>query len=174
MKRSKPTAVSEIAVELVTSRIFSVRGQKVILSPHLAEFYEVPAKVLLQAVRRNRQRFPTDFMFQLTRKEFMHLKSQIVTSSSATHGGLRKLPHAFTEHGALMAATLLKSRRAIRMSVEIIRAFVHLRRFAITNRELAESQSHYDGRFNQIFVALNAWFTPPPEPRRKIGFHRFD
>jgi hypothetical protein len=166
------TALPDIA-----QRIFTVRGQKVITSVQLAELYGVPHKALMQSVRRNRARFPSDFVFQLTRSEFTNLKSQIVTSSSAAYGGLRKLPHAFTEHGALMAANVLKSKRAAKVSVEIVRAFVHLRRFALTNRELgrklAELESRYDGQFEQVFDALRALLaSPEPEHGRKMGFQQ--
>ena len=107
------------------------------------------------------------------------MKSQIVTSSSSGYGGLRKMPSAFTEHGALMAANILKSKRAADVSVEIVRAFVRLRRFALTNRELArkiaELESRYDGQFEQVFGALRALLaSPETEHGRKIGFKRFD
>ena len=161
----------------IAQRIFTVRGQKVIISIHLAELYGVIHKALMQAVQRNRLRFPPDFVFQLTRQEFTNLKSQIVTSSSGDYGGIRKLPYAFTEHGALMAANVLKSKRAAQISVEIVRAFVHLRRFALTNRDLARKiadlESRYDGQFDQIFNALRALLaSPEPSHNRKMGFQQ--
>ncbi len=161
----------------ITPRIFSVRGQKVILSPHLAELYGIPHKALMQAVRRNHKRFPGNFVFQLSRQELTNLKSQFVTSSFGGYGGLRKMPSAFTEHGALMGANVLKSQRAVRVSVEIVRAFVKLRRFALTNRELARKvtklEQRYDGQFNHVFDALRALLSSPePSHRRKIGFNR--
>ena len=173
-----PTTLPPIAID-ITPRIFSVRGQKVILSSHLAELYGVPHKALMQAVRRNPTRFPIDFAFQITRQELTNLKSQIVTSSSGGYGGLRKLPSAFTEHGALMVANVLKSRRAAQVSVEVVRAFVQLRRFALSNRELArkvcELEQRYDGQFHHVFEALRALLaSPEPDHRRKIGFNRND
>lgn len=148
-----------------------------IISIHLAELYEVPHKALMQAVRRNRSRFPEDFVFQLMTQEFTNLKSQFVTSSSSGYGGLRKMPYAFTEHGALMAANVLKSKRAANVSVEIVRAFVQLRRFALTNRELARKvaalEARYDGQFEQVFDALRALLaSPEPNHSRKRGFTR--
>lgn len=161
----------------ISDHILTLRGQKVILSPHLADLYGVPHKALMQAVQRNRSRFPIDFLFQVTRQEFRHLKSQIVTSSSDGYGGVRKMPYAFTEHGALMAANVLKSKRAAQTSVEIVRAFVRLRRFALTNRELArkvaELEGRYDGQFEQVFDALRALLaSPEPAHNRKMGFQQ--
>lgn len=161
----------------IAQRIFTVRGQKVIISIHLAELYKVEPRSLIQAVQRNRSRFPSDFVFQLTAQEFTNLKSQFVISSSSKHGGARALPYAFTEHGALMAANVLKSKRAAQISVEIVRAFVHLRRFALTNRDLARKiadlESRYDGQFEQIFDALRALLaSPEPSHNRKMGFQQ--
>ena len=161
----------------IANRIFTIRGQKVIVSVHLAELYGVPHKALLQSVRRNRSRFPIDFLFQITPEEFNHLKSQIVTSKNVGRGGLRKMPYAFTEHGALMAANVLKSKRAAQISVEIVRAFIRLRRFALTNRELARKiadlESRYDGQFDQVFEALRALLaSPKPAHGRKMGFQQ--
>ncbi len=160
----------------ITTHILAIRGQKVIVSIHLAQLYGVPHKVLMQSVQRNRSRFPSDFIFQLTTEEFTNLKSQLVTSSS-TYGGIRKMPYAFTEHGALMAANVLRSKRAVETSVEIVRAFVRLRRFALTNRELArkiaELESRYDGQFEQVFEALNALLaSPEPNHGRRMGFQQ--
>ena len=160
----------------IANRIFTVRGQKVIIN-HLAELYGVEPRSLMQAVRRNRSRFPSDFVFQLTHQEFVNLKSQIVISSLAKHGGARSRPYAFTEHGALMAANVLKSKRAAQISVQIVRAFVQLRRFALTNRELsrkiADLESRYDGQFDQVFEALRALLaSPEPQHNRKMGFQQ--
>ena len=162
----------------IAQRIFTVRGQNVIVSIHLAELYEVEPRSLIQAVQRNRSRFPPDFVFQITQQEFTNLKSQFVISSSPKHGGARALPYAFTEHGALMAANVLKSKRAAQISVEIVRAFVHLRRFALTNRDLARKiadlESRYDGQFEQVFNTLRVLLaSPEPSHNRKMGFqHR--
>lgn len=170
-------SASIITTPDITDRIFTIRGQKVIISVHLAELYGVPHKSLMQAVRRNLSRFPSDFLFQLTSQEFNNLKSQIVTSSSGGYGGVRKMPYAFTEHGALMAANVLKSKQAARTSVEIVRAFVRLRRFALTNRDLARKiaalESRYDGQFEQVFDALRALLaSPEPQHGRRMGFQQ--
>lgn len=124
-----------MAHDLIERRIFSVRGHKVMLDSDLAELYSVPTKVLIQAVKRNKKRFPPDFMYQLTRKELANLRSQFATSS---WGGRRYLPYVFTEHGALMAASVLGSNRAVAMSVYVIRAFVRLRAVFLDNQILQE------------------------------------
>jgi hypothetical protein len=155
-----------------------VRGQRVILDADLARLYEVPTKRFNEAVRRNPERFPEDFCFQLTREEVANLRSQIATSS-LPHGGLRYLPLAFTEHGALMAANILRSPRAVQMSVFVIRAFIRLREELATNatilKRLAEIDKTllvHDSALRELFQQLRALLAPPPEkPKRKIGFH---
>jgi len=156
----------------IESRIFMIRGHKVMLSPDLAELYAVETKVLVQAVKRNIERFPDDFMFQLTYQEFNNLKSQIVTSS---WGGVRRaLPYAFTEQGVAMLSGILNSYRAIQVNIEIMRAFVRLRQMLATNRDLArkllELEKKYDGHFKIVFDAIRELMKPPLKPRRKIGF----
>jgi len=163
---------SLIPAERIEKRIFYLRGVKVMLSPDLAELYGVTAKVLNQAVRRNRARFPEDFMFQLTRGEFEDLKSQIVTSS---WGGMRRaLPYAFSEQGIAMLSGILRSGRAIRVNIEIMRAFVRLRQMLATNTELArklnEIEKKYDQQFKIVFDAIRELMTPPPTKSKPIGF----
>ena len=119
----------------VDSRILFLRGQKIILDSDLAELYGVEVKHLNQQIKRNRKRFPGDFLFRISAREFEILRSQIVTSSDG-HGGRRYLPHAFTEHGAIMAATVLNSERAIQMSIFVVRAFVRMRQALSTNRQI--------------------------------------
>lgn len=161
----------------IESRIFSLRGQRVMLSTHLAGLYGVQPKVLVQAVKRNHERFPYDFMFQLTVKEFGVLKSQIVTSKG--RGGLRRaLPYAFTEQGVAMLATVLRSPRAIQTSVEIMRAFVRLRSFLASQihlaaklAELEKKVGSHDEEIQTIFLVLKKLMTAPRRPRRQIGFH---
>ncbi|MGA2331734.1 MAG: ORF6N domain-containing protein [Syntrophales bacterium] len=127
-----PVKLEEVIIE---GKIFLIRGHKVMLSIDLAELYNVEPKVLTQAVKRNVERFPSDFMFQLTYREFTNLKSQIVTSS---WGGIRRaMPYAFTEQGVAMLSGILNSPRAIRVNIEIMRAFVRLRQMLISNAELA-------------------------------------
>ena len=132
---------SIIPAKLIEQRIFMIRGQKVMLDFHLAEIYGVPTKSLNLAVRRNINRFPSDFVFKITKDEFDQVKEflrfQSETSNSA-RGGRRYLPYVFTEHGAIMAANVLKTKRAVQMSIFVVRAFIRLREIAITHRELAE------------------------------------
>ncbi|MDB6128179.1 MAG: DNA-binding protein [Verrucomicrobia bacterium] len=159
------------------SQIHTIRGQKVILSFDLAKLYGVEPKKLVQAVKRNHERFPIDFSFQINAAEFRNLKSHTATSGLGGHGGARSLPYAFGEHGVLMAANILQSKRAVRLSVEIVRAFVRLRRFALTNEDLARKiaalETRYDGQFENVFEALRALLaSPEPAHRRKIGFHQ--
>jgi len=169
-KRPRQLAIS------VESRILILRQQRVILDNDLAELYGVPAKQLNQQVKRNRERFPTDFMFQLTTKEDQILRSQIVTSSKK-HGGRRYPPYAFTEHGAIMAATVLNSKRAIEMSVFVVRAFVRMREMLAKNRQLAAKINELDRRLEthdtaiqDIIDAIKELMIPEGPSKRKIGF----
>lgn len=156
----------------VEARILLLRGQRVMLSTHLADLYGVEPKVLVQAVKRNVSRFPEDFMFQLSREEFNNLKSQIVTSS---WGGLRRAtPYAFTEQGVAMLSSVLNSPKAIRVNIEIMRAFVRLRQMLQTNTDLAGKlaalEEKYDAQFKVVFDAIRQIMTPPAKARRSIGF----
>ena len=160
----------------VESRILILRHQRVILDSDLAELYGVTVKQLNQQIKRNRERFPTDFMFQLTAKEDQILRSQIVTSSKK-HGGRRYPPYAFTEHGAIMAATVLNSKRAIEMSVFVVRAFVRMREMLAKNRELAAKINELDRRLEthdtaiqDIIDAIKELMVPEGPSKRKIGF----
>jgi hypothetical protein len=169
-------AMSEALSIQVERRILFIRGQKVLLDADLAELYEVPTKRLNEQVRRNRKRFPEDFVFQLTREEFEGLRSQFATSS--LHGGRRYLPFAFTEHGALMAANVLNNARAIRMSVEVVRAFVRLREMLLSNAELARKldalERKYDEQFRVVFEAIRELMSCEEAPKRRIGFKQDD
>lgn len=163
---------SLITAERIERRIFYLRGVKVMLSSDLAELYGVAVKALNQAVRRNLVRFPEDFMFQLTPEEFEDLKSQIVTSS---WGGMRRaLPYAFTEQGIAMLSGVLKSPRAIRVNIEIMRAFVMLRQMLASNAELAgklnQLERKYDRQFKIVFDAIRQLMSPPPTRVKPIGF----
>jgi hypothetical protein len=159
--------------EVIERRIYLIRGRKVMLSTHLAELYDVEPRALVQAVKRNRDRFPEDFMFQLGAEEFENLKSQIVISS---WGGLRRAaPYAFTEQGVAMLSSVLNSKRAIAVNIAIIRTFVRLRQLLATHKELAERlaamEKKYDQRFKVVFDILKQLTEPPPEPpKRPIGF----
>ena len=160
--------------ERIEQRIYLLRGEKVMLSTDLALLYQVAPRVLVQAVKRNAERFPKDFMFQLTANEFQNLKSQIVTSS---WGGLRRAtPYAFTEQGVAMLSSVLRSRRAVLVNIEIMRAFVRLRRLLSSNKELARKlealEKKYDAQFKAVFDAIRALMIPPEPKRRPIGFRR--
>jgi hypothetical protein len=140
---TSPSNQRSMAVQLIERRIFLVRGRKVMLSPDLAELYQVEARVLVQAVKRNSNRFPADFMFQLTREEYANLKSQFVISRWG--GARRAAPYAFTEHGVAMLSAVLRSRRAVQMSIVIVRAFVHIRELLASHRNLATRVEKLEG-----------------------------
>ena len=149
-----------------------MRSQRVMFAQDLAELYGVETKVLMQAVMRNIDRFPQDFLFQLTNQEFTNLKSQFVTSS---WGGIRKLPYAFTEQGVAMLSSVLRSPRAVAVNIEIMRAFVRMRALIDTNRELAKKlaalEAKYDKQFKVVFQAIyDLMDDDEKKPKRKIGF----
>lgn len=159
------------------SRIFVIRGQRVMVDADLAEVYSVSTKVLNQAVKRNARRFPGDFAFQLPIDEFANLRSQSVTSRSAW-GGRRTPPWLFTEHGAIMAASVLNSRRAVEMSIFVVRAFIRLREFSTTHAQFAVKLAvlerrvgRHDKALAQVIAALRRLILVPPRPARQIGFH---
>jgi len=160
----------------VESRILFLRQQRIILDSTLADLYGVPVRQLNQQVKRNRDRFPSDFVFQVTARENRVLRSQIVISN-AKRGGRRYLPFAFTEHGAIMAASVLNSKRAIDMSVFVVRAFVRLRELLATNRELAtkiaeleDRLATHDGAIREIIGAIKQLMVPKKPRRSRIGF----
>lgn len=167
-----------LAPEVVETRIYLMRGQRVMLDSDLAALYGVPTKRLNEQVRRNRSRFPEDFMFRLTPAEAINLRSQIATSSGAqVHGGRRHLPYVFTEQGVAMLSSVLASDRAIQVNIEIMRFFVRERRERDRHLELAERlrliEQNCDVRFRIVFETLERLITPPdPEPRRRIGYPR--
>jgi hypothetical protein len=159
----------------IAQSIYLLRGQKVILSQDLASLYGVTVGALTQAVKRNGNRFPKDFVFQLTAQEFTSLKSQFVISS---WGGLRSRPYAFTEQGVAMLSSILKSDRAVKVNIAIMRAFVKLRETLETNRALARKFQElerrvggHDKQIDGIIEAIRQLMAPPEKPRREIGFH---
>ncbi len=159
-------------MERITQSILLLRGQKVMLDASLAKLYVVETKVLVQAVKRNIERFPEDFMFQLTKQEFDDLRSQSVTSS---WGGRRYPPYAFTEQGVAMLSSVLRGERAVHVNIEIMRAFVRLRQMLSTNAELARKlaalEEKYDAQFKVVFDAIRELMTPPnPKKKHPIGF----
>jgi hypothetical protein len=167
-----------IPMERITQAILLIRGHKVMLDSDLADLYEVEIKVLNQAVKRNIQRFPEDFMFQLTAEEAASLRSQFVTLKG--RGQHRKyLPHVFTEQGVAMLSSVLRSHRAIQVNIEIMRAFVRLRQMLASNvelaRKLASLERKYDAQFKVVFDAIRELMTPPePRKKRPIGFAPWD
>lgn len=164
---------SLIPLERIEQKIYVIRGERVMLDSDLAEIYGVETRVFNQAVKRNLNRFPEDFMFQLTEEEHEVLRSQIVISKTG-RGGRRYLPYVFTEHGAIMAANILNSEKAVTASVQVVRAFVKLRQILIKNADLAkkleEMEKKYDSQFKIVFQAIRQLMTPPDKPQRKIGF----
>jgi len=164
-----------ISVEKIESKILFIRGEKVMMDRDLAGLYQVPTRRLNEQVKRNIRRFPGDFMFQLTRKEFKILKSQFAISS---WGGTRKLPYAFTEQGVAMLSSVLHSERAVQVNIAIMRAFVKLRQILSTHKELAHKLEQlerkiekHDEEIRVIFEAIRQLMTPPEKPKRRIGFH---
>ena len=161
----------------VERRILSVRGQRVILAPDLAELYGVPTYRLNEQVKRNARRFPEDFVFRLTTEEAAALRSQFAISKEG-RGGARYAPNAFTEHGAIMAANVLNSRRAVQASVHVVRAFVRLRHTLAAHQELAQKFRElerkvgtHDEAIRGILAAIRQLMEPPPEPpKERIGF----
>jgi DNA-binding PadR family transcriptional regulator len=168
-----------ISTEVITNKIYFIRGQKIMLSTHLAQLYGVEVKVLVQAVKRNIDRFPDDFMFQLNDKENEILKSQFVTSS---WGGVRRAnPYAFTEQGVAMLSAVLRSKRAIQVNIIIMRAFVKLREMLSLHKELAvklkELECKFEGHdraIRSIFGAIRRLMKEEEKPKTKIGFHTRD
>jgi hypothetical protein len=163
-----------VPAEIIETKIYLIRGHKVMLSTDLAELYGVEPRVLVQAVKRNIDRFPEDFMFSLTNQEVVNLKSQIVTSS---WGGIRRAnPYAFTEQGVAMLSSVLRSKRAVQVNISIMRAFVKIREMLSTHkdlaRKLANMEKKYDSQFKMVFDAIRQLMTPVEPKKRKIGFRR--
>ena len=146
------------------------------LDADLAKLYGVETKVLLQAVKRNTERFPADFMFQLSEVEWSNLKSQTVTSSSEGWGGRRTPPYAFTEQGVAMLSSVLRSNQAVQVNIEIMRAFVRLREILATHQELAKQldnlERKYDSQFKAVFDAIRQLMEPPIPKKKPIGFRK--
>jgi hypothetical protein len=168
---SAPQAAEPLS-EIIEQEILLVRSQRVMLSTSLSVLYKVEPRALIQAVKRNRARFPKDFMFQLTEQEFRILKSQIVISSWG--GARRAFPYAFTEQGVAMLSSVLHSRRAIQVNIEIVRAFVRLRRILASHIQLARKldslEKKYDSQFKVVFEAIRELMIPARATRRAIGF----
>jgi hypothetical protein len=167
---------SLIPVDRIEKAILLIRGQKVILDADLAALYGVETKMLVRAVKRNINRFPTDFMFQLSKEEFDNLRFHFGTSS--VWGGRRYPPYAFTEQGVAMLSSVLRSQRAVQVNIEIMRAFIRLRQMLASHVELARKldalEKKYDAQFKQVFEAIRQLMAPPEPKRRPIGFRKGD
>lgn len=164
--------VELITIEKIESKIFQIRGRRVMLDEDLAMLYGVPTKQLIRQVQRNIKRFPDDFIFLLTKQEVMNLRCQIGTSS---WGGRRYLPYAFTEEGVAMLSSVLNSEKAIVVNIHIMRVFVRLRRTGLTyvglKRKIDEMEKKYDSQFRVVFEALKKLLAPQPvKPKPQIGF----
>ncbi len=169
--------ISSISPPMIEQRIFLIRGQKVMVDRDLAELYEVETKYLNRQVKRNKDRFPSEFMFQLTLKEKQELVTICHRFRTMKHSSA--LPFAFTEHGVAMLATVLRSERAVKISIHIIKAFIKLREFLSVHKELAQKLKklesvveRHDAQIKSIFEAIRQLMIPPLDPlKRKIGFH---
>lgn len=173
-QKLRNTGKSLVPVERITHSILFLRHQKVILDADLAMLYGVETRVLNQSVRRNLERFPKDFMFRLTRKEADFLRSQFVILKAGSGRHQKYLPYAFTEQGVAMLSSVLHSSRAVRVNIEIMRAFVRLRRVLESHGELAKRldalETKYDGQFGTVFQAIRELMSPKMPARRRIGF----
>lgn len=164
---------TEVTIQAIGERILFIRGEKVLLDSDLAALYDVETKMLTRAVKRNIERFPEDFMFQLSTQEFDDLKYQFGTSS--TWGGRRTAPYVFTEQGVAMLSSVLRSKRAVQVNIVIMRAFVQLRQLLDSHDELshklAAMEQKYDEQFKVVFDAIRQlMMTPEPTGKRPIGF----
>ncbi len=173
MKKSKAV----IPVSSIESKIYTIRGQRVMLDSDLAQLYGVETKMLVRAMKRNLKRFPVDFMFQLTRDEFDNLRCQIGTSKN--WGGRRYPPYAYTEHGAIMLASVLNSKRAIDASIFVVRAFIRMRGILSVHKEFARKLSEIDRRvtgqdqdIKALITAIKKLIQPPVPPKKQIGFKK--
>lgn len=165
---SKAKTSSIIPVERIARCVYLIRGQKVMLDSDLADLYGVPTKALNQAITRNLDRFPNDFMFKLTASEFQNLRSQIVTSSD--WGGRRNPPRVFTEQGIAMLSSVLHSKQAIQINIGIMRTFVRLREMLATNEDLARKVSRHDQEIATLFHHIQRLLEPPKAKKHPIGY----
>ncbi len=170
MAQRKPV----IPLERIEKAILLIRDRKVMLDEDLAGLYGTSTKRFNEQIRRNRDRFPDDFMFQLTKQEWDALRSQLATSKEG-RGGRRYPPFAFTEHGAIMAANVLNSPRAVQASIQVVRAFIRLRQILASHKDLARKldalEKKYDRQFRVVFEAIRKLMTPPKREIPRIGFH---
>lgn len=179
MPKQKPSSADQlpIPVELIARRIYRIRGEKVMLDADLAELYQVPTFRLNEAVKRNRDRFPQDFMFQLSKDELQNWRSQIAMSNPGAKMGLRRPPYAFTEHGVAMLSSVLNSKRAVQMNILIIRAFVQIRELLASNKDLAArvekleaGQKEHGSIIGILAEEIDELKLLPDAPKRRIGY----
>ena len=168
-----PTSKSLIPIERIEKVIYLIHGHKVMLDTDLAELYDVETRILVRNVKRNIDRFPKDFMFQLTKKEDEVLRSQIGISKKG-RGGRRYAPYVFTEQGVAMLSSVLNSKRAIQVNVEIMRAFVRMRQLLASHKglmqKISDMEKKYDKQFQVVFKALKQLMVEEEKPRPQIGF----
>ena len=164
-----------IPQEVIQNKILLIRGKKVMLDRHLAALYGVETKVLNQAVKRNKERFPGDFMFQLTKEETGLLRSQIVTLKKGRGQHHKYMPNVFTEPGVAMLSSVLNSKKAVQVNIQIIRTFIKLRELLLTNDELRRKiesiEKKYNQQFKAVFEVIKQLLMSPEKPKKKIGFH---
>ena len=172
MRKSKTTSL--IPAEIIERSILFIRGQKIMLDETLAKLYQTETRILTKAVKRNIERFPRDFMFQLTKEEWDTLRSRFGISKPK-RGGRRYVPYAFTEQGVAMLSSVLKSKRAIQVNIEIMRTFIRLHRLLASQEKLAHQlqalEKKYDKRFKVVFDVLRQLMTPAEPKHEPIGFH---
>jgi hypothetical protein len=176
-KDRTPTRQLSAPVQLIGRRIYLIRGRRVMFDSDIAELYKVETRALIQAVQRNHARFPDDFMFQLSKEELKNWRSQLVISNPTAKMGLRRPPYAFTEHGVAMLSAILKSQRAVQMSILIIRAFVKIRELLASHKHLAARVEKLEGGqrthasvINILVDEIEQMKKPTELPRRRIGF----
>jgi hypothetical protein len=178
---SNPIRATPVSLDRITNSILVLRGHRVILDRELAAIYGVPTRRLNEAVKRNSERFPDDFMFQLTGEEAERSRSQIAILNGGRGSNVKYLPHAFTEHGAIQASNILSSPRAVMMGVYVVRAFVQLRQILASHKDLAGKLASLERslvtldlktqrQFKEVYEAIRALMTPPEPRRRRIGF----
>jgi len=174
MKGKRVKQSSLIPVERIEKAIYLIRGEKVMMDRDLAAMYDVPTKVFNQAVKRHQERFPVDFMFQLTKEEAVLIRSRSQSVTLKRGSNIKYLPHAFTEHGVLMLSSVLNSEHAVQVNIEIMRAFVKLRQMlssnAVLSRRLDELERKYDRQFKVVFDAIRKLMSLPQPAHKRIGF----
>ena len=166
------TTKIKMEIALIHKKIFEIRGQKVMLDIHIAELYEVETRILKRAVRRNIDKFPSEFMFELNEKEIQAMVSKIGIPSKSYFGGAK--PFAFTEHGIAMLSSVLRSKKATQINIGIIKVFIALKQYAMSYKELQkkieELEKKYDKNFEEMYEALKYLMSPPNPPRKQIGY----